>query len=80
MQIVSNTAPHLLFPHRMSLPSHGPAPCDDADGHLVTAGGRVLTVVGAGPDVATARAVAYEAVEHVHVPGGQLRLDVAARG
>ena len=32
------------------------------------------------PDVATARAVAYEAVEHVHVPGGQLRLDVAARG
>lgn len=22
----------------MSLPSHGPAPCDDADGHLVTAG------------------------------------------
>ena len=38
MQIVSNTAPHLLFPHRMSLPSHGPAPCDDADGHLVTAG------------------------------------------
>lgn len=38
MQIVSNTAPHLLFPTRMSLPSHGPAPCDDADGHLVTAG------------------------------------------
>ncbi len=50
------------------------------DGHLVTAGGRVLSVVGTGPDVATARAVAYEAVEHVHVPGGQLRLDVAAQG
>ena len=53
---------------------------EERDGHLVTAGGRVLTVVGTGPDVATARAVAYEAVEHVHVPGGQLRLDVAARG
>jgi phosphoribosylamine--glycine ligase len=50
----------------------------ERDGHLVTAGGRVLTVVGRGPDVATARSVAYEAVEHVHVPGGQLRLDIAA--
>ena len=50
----------------------------ERDGHLVTAGGRVLTVVGTGPDVAAARSVAYEAVEHVHVPGGQLRLDIAA--
>ncbi|WP_336921752.1 phosphoribosylamine--glycine ligase [Aquipuribacter sp. SD81] len=50
----------------------------DDDGHVRTAGGRVLTVVGTGPDVATARERAYEAVEKVHVPGGQLRLDVAA--
>ncbi len=50
------------------------------DGHLVTSGGRVLTVVGTGDDVAAARSVAYEAVQHVHVPGGQLRLDVAAEG
>ncbi|WP_380163626.1 phosphoribosylamine--glycine ligase [Jannaschia sp. R86511] len=52
----------------------------ERDGHLVTAGGRVLTVVGTGPDVAAARSTAYEAVEHVHVPGGQLRLDIAAEG
>ncbi len=52
----------------------------ERDGHLVTSGGRVLTVVGSGPDVAAARATAYEAVEHVHVPGGQLRLDIAADG
>ena len=53
---------------------------EDRDGHVVTSGGRVLTVVGTGDDVATARSVAYEAVEHVHVPGGQLRLDIAADG
>ncbi|MFC5381483.1 phosphoribosylamine--glycine ligase [Aquipuribacter nitratireducens] len=48
------------------------------DGHVVTAGGRVVTVVGTGADVAAARDTAYRAVERVHVPGGQLRLDVAA--
>lgn len=53
---------------------------ESRDGHVVTSGGRVLTVVGTGDDVASARSVAYEAVEHVHVPGGQLRLDIAAEG
>jgi phosphoribosylamine--glycine ligase len=48
------------------------------DGHLVTSGGRVLTVVGVGADVAAARDTAYQAVEKVHVSGGQLRLDIAA--
>jgi len=52
----------------------------ERDGHLLTSGGRVVTVVGTGPDVASARATAYEAVELVHVPGGQLRLDIAADG
>jgi len=52
----------------------------DRGGNLVTSGGRVVTVVGTGPDVATAREAAYEAIQHVHVPGGQLRLDIAAEG
>ena len=52
----------------------------DLDGSLVTSGGRVVSVVGTGPDVATARRAAYDAVQLVHVPGGQLRLDIAAEG
>jgi phosphoribosylamine--glycine ligase len=50
----------------------------DADGHLVTAGGRVLNVVGRGPDVDTARARAYEAVGHLRWPGMHHRSDIAA--
>ena len=34
----------------------------DADGRLVTAGGRVLAVTAVGTDVADARAKAYEGV------------------
>ena len=36
---------------------------------LVTAGGRVLEVVGRGPDLPTARARAYDAVGHLRWPG-----------
>jgi phosphoribosylamine--glycine ligase len=50
----------------------------DGDGLLVTAGGRVLDVVGHGPDVATARNRAYEAVGHLHWPGLHHRSDIAA--
>ena len=50
---------------------------DDA-GRLVTAGGRVIDVVGQGPDVATARARAYEAVAHLAWPGMHHRTDIAA--
>lgn len=49
---------------------------DDA-GNLVTAGGRVLDVVGTGPDVATARTRAYEAVSHISWPGAHHRTDIA---
>jgi len=45
---------------------------------LVTAGGRVLNVVGTGPDVATARATAYQALEHISWPGQHHRTDIAA--
>ncbi|MGI8754487.1 MAG: phosphoribosylamine--glycine ligase [Acidimicrobiales bacterium] len=50
----------------------------DRDGRLVTAGGRVLDVVGRGPDAATARARAYEALAQLSWPGMHHRSDVAA--
>jgi phosphoribosylamine---glycine ligase len=50
----------------------------DADGDLVSAGGRVLNVVGSGPDVASARAAAYELAGTVSMSGGWYRRDIAA--
>ncbi|CAN5897032.1 phosphoribosylamine--glycine ligase [soil metagenome] len=47
-------------------------------GRLVTAGGRVLNVVGRGPDVETARERAYRAVGHLAWPGLHHRSDIAA--
>jgi phosphoribosylamine--glycine ligase len=49
------------------------------DGGLVTAGGRVLEVVGRGADLATARARAYEAVGHLSWPGLHHRSDIAEK-
>ena len=46
-------------------------------GRFVTAGGRVLAVTGTGPDLATARARAYEGASRIDFPGCQRRLDVA---
>ncbi len=51
----------------------------DEDGGAVTAGGRVLTVVGRGPDLAAARAVAYAAADKIAFEGAQLRRDIGAR-
>ena len=48
------------------------------DQSLVTAGGRVLNVVGTGPDLATARARAYEGVSRISWPGEHHRTDIAA--
>jgi phosphoribosylamine---glycine ligase len=50
----------------------------DADGRLVTAGGRVLGVTAVGADIATARASAYDAVGRLHIRGGHYRADIAA--
>lgn len=49
-----------------------------ADGQLVTAGGRVLAVVGTGSDIAAARAAAYDGVTRIVFPGAQHRTDIAA--
>jgi phosphoribosylamine--glycine ligase len=48
------------------------------DGELVTAGGRVLAVVGTGADVAAARAAAYAGVAEISFDGAQHRTDIAA--
>jgi phosphoribosylamine--glycine ligase len=48
------------------------------DGSLVTAGGRVLSVVGIGEDVAAARAAAYDGVSLISFEGAQHRTDIAA--
>jgi len=51
----------------------------DAEGRLVTAGGRVLNVTALGTDAADARARAYEAAREIRFEGMQMRSDIAAR-
>lgn len=48
-------------------------------GQLTTAGGRVLNVVGTGPDLAAARKVAYAAAARIRIRGGWYRGDIAAQ-
>jgi phosphoribosylamine---glycine ligase len=50
-----------------------------ADGELVTAGGRVLSAVGSGPDLAAARAAAYAAAARATFRGAWYRRDIAER-
>jgi len=51
----------------------------DADGALVTAGGRVLNITALGETPAAARAAAYAGVELVEFDGKQMRSDIALR-
>ena len=48
----------------------------DGDGVLVTAGGRVLSVVGVGQDLEKAAGAAYEAAERIEFAGKLLRRDI----
>ena len=50
----------------------------DADGTFRTTGGRLLTVVGRGADLAAARAAATTAADRIHARGLQRRHDIAA--
>ena len=50
-----------------------------ADGQLVTAGGRVLTVVGRGADFAEAIARAYAGVAQISFDGMQYRRDIGRK-
>jgi phosphoribosylamine---glycine ligase len=47
-------------------------------GALTSSGGRVLDVVGTGPDLANARAAAYRAAGLIRMRGGWYRTDIAA--
>jgi phosphoribosylamine--glycine ligase len=49
-----------------------------ADGQVVSAGGRVLSVTATGEDVATARERAYRAVDRLSLDGAHHRTDIAA--
>jgi phosphoribosylamine--glycine ligase len=49
------------------------------DGQIVTAGGRVLTVVGRGPSHRDAIEVAYRAASHIHFDGMQFRRDIGSK-
>ena len=49
------------------------------DGRLVSAGGRVLNVVGTGPDLAAARAAAYQRAAGITMRGAWYRTDIAER-
>ncbi|RIK36525.1 MAG: phosphoribosylamine--glycine ligase [Chloroflexi bacterium] len=46
---------------------------------IVTAGGRVLTAVGRGPDMATARELAYATADAIDFEGKYVRRDIALR-
>ena len=50
-----------------------------SDGDHETTGGRVLTVVGRGADLAAARETAYRRVAAIELEGGQHRSDIAER-
>jgi phosphoribosylamine--glycine ligase len=74
----------IFYPERAVVP--GPADAYllhagtaiNADGALVSAGGRVLNAVGSGPDIAAARAAAYALAAQVQMRGGWYRGDIAA--
>ncbi len=48
----------------------------EADGRLVASGGRVLAVTASGPDVKSAQAAAYRAVDAIDFPDGFCRRDI----
>ena len=51
-----------------------------AEGTLMSAGGRVVNVVGLGPQLDDARAIAYRAAEAIQFTGKHFRRDIGARG
>ena len=51
----------------------------DGPGRLVSSGGRVLNAVGTGPDLAAARAAAYQAAAKISMRGAWYRRDIAGR-
>jgi phosphoribosylamine--glycine ligase len=77
-------------PYATGLPIAGLSDVDDeaivfhsgtqfVDGEVVTAGGRVLTIVGRGPTLAAARDHAYANAGRIRFDGVQFRSDIGAR-
>jgi phosphoribosylamine--glycine ligase len=50
----------------------------DAHGNVISAGGRVLAVVGLGEDIAEARDQAYSSIAEIRLDGSFYRRDIAA--
>jgi phosphoribosylamine---glycine ligase len=50
----------------------------DPQGNLISAGGRVLTVVGLGEDIEGARSRAYQSIGEIQLDGSFYRRDIAA--
>jgi phosphoribosylamine--glycine ligase len=50
----------------------------DSQGNLISAGGRVLAVVGLGEDIEEARGQAYESIGKIQLEGAFYRQDIAA--
>ncbi|NDZ95761.1 phosphoribosylamine--glycine ligase [Streptomyces sp. SID6673] len=48
----------------------------NGDGAVISAGGRVLAVVGTGADLAEARAQAYDRIGNIKLPGSHYRTDI----
>ncbi len=46
------------------------------DGAIVSSGGRVLSVVGMGPDLSSAREDAYHLIKSIRLPGSHFRTDI----
>ncbi len=46
------------------------------DGAIVSSGGRVLSVVGTGSDLAAARDAAYTLIKSIRLPGSHFRTDI----
>lgn len=49
------------------------------DGAVVSAGGRVVSVVGTGTDLTAARVAAYDILKSIRLPGSHFRSDIALR-
>ena len=48
-----------------------------ADAQVISSGGRVLSVVGTGPDLESARGRAYDAIAKITLAGSFYRSDIA---
>ncbi|MCU1676834.1 MAG: phosphoribosylamine--glycine ligase [Frankiales bacterium] len=51
----------------------------DADGNVMSSGGRVLSVTARGKNLAAARDAAYEAIDRIQLDGSSYRTDIALR-